>query len=143
MTISHRRAGVLSEVAQFYRFFAFSLAFKIDEMTPGKRFSISAQRSALTTSVPRRSDLIRPASRKIWKWCDCVDFGKSAGAAIEQLSPQPLPATLFHDLQARRIGERVEHAFKRYVLDRGMNKGPLHGQKHSHANRDISIVQLS
>src|ERR1700712_4371405 len=53
---------------------------------PGNRASISARRATLTTSAPRRSDRTRPASRRIWKWRDRLDFGMGAGAHLMQLT---------------------------------------------------------
>ena len=44
-------------------------------INPGNRLSISEQRDTLCISTPRRSPRIRPASLRILKCWESVDFG--------------------------------------------------------------------
>ena len=50
-------------------------AFTIVEISPGYRSSTSAHRELLCISTPCRSPRTNPASRKVLKCCDSVDFG--------------------------------------------------------------------
>src|SRR5258708_9604488 len=58
----------------------------------GKRVSISEQREAFCISTPRRSLRIRPASRRILKCCDKVDFGMSFSLILRKLEQFCEPA---------------------------------------------------
>src|SRR6266446_4334876 len=62
-----------------------SCARMIAAIRPGKRASISEQRAAFCISTPRRSLRIRPASRRILKCCDKVDFGMSFSLIFRNL----------------------------------------------------------
>jgi len=60
-------------------------AVTIARINPGKRCSSSAQRELLCISTPWRSLRIRPASRRILKCCDSVDFGMALSPTVRKV----------------------------------------------------------
>ena len=67
-------------------------ALTIARISPGKRFSISAQREVLYISTPRLSPRISPASLSALKCCESVDFGIALSLTLknmEQLCEHP------------------------------------------------------
>ena len=69
-------------------------AVTIARINPGKRCSSSAQRETLRISTPWRSLRIRPASRRILKCCESVDFGIALSLTVrkfEQLCGHSCP----------------------------------------------------
>jgi hypothetical protein len=61
-----------------------SYALTIPRINPGKRSSSSAQRETFCISTPWRSLRIRPASRRILKCCESVDFGMALSLTIRK-----------------------------------------------------------
>ena len=59
-------------------------AVSIARINPGKRCSSSAQREMLCISTPWRSLRIKPASRRILKCCDSVDFGIALSLTVRK-----------------------------------------------------------
>ena len=60
-------------------------ALTIARRSPGKRFSISAQREVLCISTPRRSPWINPASLSALKCSDSVDFGIALSLTVRNV----------------------------------------------------------
>src|SRR6478672_4430357 len=59
-------------------------AVTIARINPGKRCSSSVQRETLCISTPWRSLRIRPASRRILKCCESVDFGIALSLTVRK-----------------------------------------------------------
>ena len=69
-------------------------ALTMARISPGKRFSSSAQRDVLCISTPIRSLRINPASRSALKCCESVDLGivfSLTFRKLEQLREQAEP----------------------------------------------------
>ena len=59
-------------------------AVTIARINPGKRCSSSVQRDMLCISTPWRSLRIKPASRRILKCCESVDFGIALSLTVRK-----------------------------------------------------------